>query len=503
MQASSPESESRARRLGPRGRLASPLFVVALLAATALGFGLGAGRLSHSGQAQARQLIAPEAQALDSLFSSVAEEVKPAVVHIRVQGPPAPAEEDAPGPFPPSFPGQPRPAPTPSQSLGSGVIIDPSGYILTNVHVVAGATRITVVTANKDEYPGKVVGNDPDTDLAVVKIEPRRPLPAARLGNADEAKVGSWVMAIGSPYGLEATVTAGIISAQGRILREESPGATPFRNLIQTDAAINRGSSGGPLVNLQGEVIGISQAIVSPGPFGGNIGIAFAIPIDNFTRDIIASLKQGQTFARGRLGIYIQDAEPGMAENYGAQRGAFVNQVMPDGPGAKAGIQEEDIITAYAGQPIKSSDELLGAVQRTRPGARVELTLLRGGQEKKLTVTIGEKKDATPAPPKPAEEVKMGRLGMKVAEITPEVASLFGLPAGLKGVVVTDLDPAGDAARAGLAPGDVIIKINLAPIRNLQEYQAAAQALQAGKPATIRHRRGEMIHTAVIDAVSE
>ncbi|NIM05215.1 MAG: PDZ domain-containing protein [Armatimonadetes bacterium] len=478
--------------------------LLGLLLVGGLGFGLGSRWHPGVEPAQAAQTVSPAVQSLEAAFVGVAKEVTPAVVHIRVETQPKPSEEeDFFAPFRPFMPQVPRRRPMPRQGTGSGVIIDSAGYVLTNVHVVSEAARITVVTAGEQEYKGEVVGTDPETDLAIVNIDSDEPLASARLGNADNSEVGSFVMAIGSPFGLEATVTTGVISAKGRTLRRRESPYSPFRDLLQTDASINQGNSGGPLVNLKGEVIGINQAIMSPGPGTGNVGIGFAIPINSQTQAIIAALKRGESFVRGRLGVYLRDMERGLAEIYGVKQGAFVEQVIPDTPASEAGIQEEDIIIGYDGQPIETSDQLVSAVQRTRPGTEVTIRLIRDNKEKRVVVAIGKKtKEVTAAKTGPEEPTK-GRLGLWVSELTPETASSLGVEPDTKGVVVKNMDPVGDAARAGIRPGDIIVKVNLTPVRNLKDYTRAVAKLKVGRPATVRYHRGDQIRTAVIEEVTE
>jgi len=485
-----------------RGRTIALAVLFSLVLAGVVGFGFGAKLHLASQPAQARPILPPAVQQLEDAYIGVAEEVTPAVVHIRVQAM-AKEEESVPEFFRPFFPGQPQ-KPVPRTGLGSGVIIDAAGYVLTNVHVVSGAEKITVITNNEDEYVGKVVSTDPDTDLAVVKIEPHGQLTAARLGNAEEAKVGTFVMAIGSPFGLDASVTTGVISATGRALpRRETGKYESFRNLIQTDAAINQGNSGGPLVNLRGEVIGINQAIFSPGPNGGNVGIGFAIPINAKTREIITTLKSGKRFTRGKLGVMLRDVA-GLSEVYGTKKGAFVTEVVPAGPADNAGIEAGDIIIGYNGKAIDETEQLVEAVQSTAPGTKAQIKLLRDKAEKVVTVTISEKTDETAATKPSEEQGKAGRLGLRVKELTPELANSLGLSPSRKGVVVVAVAPAGEAAQAGLAAGDIIMKINLMTVRNLQDYNKALGQLKVGKPAVILFKRGDQpAQITTIDEVGE
>ena len=499
------KEDQTVKEVGPaaHSRRVTAYLLLSLLLVGAIGFGLGTVWHPSVRPAHAAQAVPPAVTAMESTFTGVAAEVKPSVVHLSVESLPKAAEgEDSFGPLRPFLPAPPS-RPTPKRGTGSGVVIDSAGYILTNVHVVAQAQQITVIMADGEEYKGKAIGTDPETDLAIVKVEPHKPLTAAILGNADEEKVASWVMAIGSPFGLDQTVTVGVISGKGRTLPRQESRDSRFRDLIQTDAAINPGNSGGPLVNLKGEVIGINQAIFSPGPFGGNVGIGFAIPLNPFTKEIIASLKQGQPVVRGLLGVYVRDLTPGMEEVYGVRKGAFVEQVAPGGSAAEAGIQQEDIIIGYEGQPVEKTDQLVAAVQRTRPGAEVEIKLIRNKQEKTVTAKIEQKKEAVAKVGRGPEEEVKGRLGLGVTELTPEIAASLGVDPRLKGVVVKSVDPAGDAARAGLEPGDIIVKVNLTPVRSIADYIQAIEKLKVGRAATIRYQRGEQIRTAVIEKVTE
>jgi len=465
-----------------------------------IGFGVGNNWQHNLPNAQARPVVAPEARSLEAASIAVAEDVKRSVVSLRVEQVPS-AQEDT-SPFWPFIPGIPKSKPAPKAGLGSGVIIDGAGYILTNVHVVSNATRIKVVTEDGAEYNGEVVGTDSDTDLAVVKIKPetKKPLIAARLGDADLAKTGSWVMALGSPFGFEASVTTGVISAKGRTLRGEGKSDSPYRDLLQTDAAINPGNSGGPLVNLDGEVIGINQAIYSPGPFAGNVGIGFAIPINSYTKKIIASIKTGQSFVRGRLGVFVSDMNKALTQIYGVEKGAFVQEIVADGPADKAGIQAEDVIISYDGQAIADSDQLVNVVQRSHPGAQVRIVLVRDKKQRTVTATVIAKDDKTAAQPA-AQAGEMGRLGLRVSDITLQIAYSLGLDAQ-RGVVVLEVDPMGDAARAGVSVGDVITKINLISVNNFEDYKQAVAKLETGKPATLRVKHGDMSRTLSIEEVS-
>ncbi|MBI4611465.1 MAG: Do family serine endopeptidase [Candidatus Rokubacteria bacterium] len=339
-------------------------------------------------------------------FAGLVEKLSPAVVNIRItrveraaEGPMAMPFGDDEGPFGPLFRRFFREGPRSYrlQGAGSGFIIGPEGYIVTNSHVVEGATEVTVVLADKEEYPARVVGRDPKTDLALLKITPRGRLTPAALGDSDRLQVGDWVVAIGNPFGLSNTVTAGIVSAKGRVI-----GQGPYDNFIQTDAAINPGNSGGPLFNLQGEVVGINTAIFTR--TGGSVGVGFAVPI-NLARSLLPQLERGKVI-RGYLGVQIQDVTPELAAamNLKGRQGALVASVVEQGPAAQGGVQRGDVITAFNGKPVADATALPPLVATTAPGTTVPVTVLRNGQSRTLTVTIGrqpeESRERGPAGPR-------------------------------------------------------------------------------------------------------
>jgi len=366
------------------------------------------------------------------------------------------------------------------RSLGSGFAIDQEGFILTNNHVVEKADEIEVKLSNGSTYQAKVVGKDPKTDLALIKINPDKPLPTLRLGDSSAAQVGEWVLAIGNPFGLGGTVTQGIISAKGRVI-----GAGPYDNFIQTDASINPGNSGGPLVNMRGEVIGVNTAIVA-----GGQGIGFAIPID-MAREVLPQLKSKGYVTRGWIGVAIQEVTPELAKSFGLKepRGALVADVTAGGPAAKAGLEPGDVIVEFGGHPIGEMSELPRTVAATPVGQRVPVKVVRNGKEKALTVEVGELKEKT-APLGEAEV--SGDLGMKVRALTPELAQRLDLPETEKGLVVTDVDAGGLAAEAGIAPGDVIKEINRRPVSSVADYQKAVSKAKPGETLLLLVRRGEM-----------
>lgn len=346
------------------------------------------------------------------------------------------------------------------KGLGSGVIISRDGYILTNNHVVEGADEIIVKLSEKEQYKGKVVGSDPTTDLALLKVEAEKDLPAAVLGDSDKLRVGEWVIAIGNPFGLEHTVTAGIVSAKGRVI-----GSGPYDDFIQTDASINPGNSGGPLFNLQGEVVGINTAIVASGQ-----GIGFAIPI-NMAKDELVQLKEKGRVTRGWLGVQIQPWEPGMAEKFGLkeERGALVGAVIPGEPADRAGIQKGDVILEVEGHRIKDTKDLLNTVARLEPGRKVKVVVWRDGREKVITVELGER----PAEGEVSMETPPGkedRIGLAVQDVTPEIADRLGLDKP-EGVLISNVKQGSPAAKAGLQKGDVIHEIEHQPVKSVRDYR--------------------------------
>jgi serine protease Do len=342
-------------------------------------------------------------------------------------------------------------------SLGSGLIISSDGYIFTNNHVVAKADKIKVKLANGKEYDAEVKGKDPNTDLALIKIKPEGDLPCVKFGDSDKLRVGDWVFAIGNPFGLDHTVTAGIVSAKGRVI-----GAGPYDNFIQTDASINPGNSGGPLFNLDGEVVGINTAIVAQGQ-----GIGFAVPI-NLAKDVLKDLKTKGYVTRGWLGLSIQDITPDMAENMKLKdrRGALVGQVFPGDPADRGGIKTGDIIIAIAGRPIQDTHELLRIVAALPVGKTVAVRIVREGQERNLEIVPGERKDL--------REIAAGgklvdQMGMTLQEITPEMARNLGLP-DKGGLVITKVNPNSPADEGGLKSGDIILNINRTKIQAMKDF---------------------------------
>jgi serine protease Do len=441
------------------------------------------------GATQSTEVRPPVVQGLPD-FIALAKKMRPVVVNISTtqvsseggQGFASPfGEEDPFGDFWRRFFGGPIPrGPQRQKSLGSGFIIDSDGSILTNNHVIENAQKIVVKLADEREFEAKVVGTDPKTDIAVVKINDRGSLPVAALGDSDRLEVGEWVMAIGNPFGLDNTITAGIVSAKGRHI-----GAGPYDDFIQTDASINPGNSGGPLINLRGEVVAINTAIFSR--TGGNIGIGFAIPI-NLVKELLPQLKGKGKVTRGYLGVLIQKVTPDIAESLGLERarGALVANVSKDGPADRAGVKVGDVIVEFDGKEIKDSNELPIIVARTGVNKKAQLKVLRDKKEVVLSVAVGELKEEEVV----ATAEEKGELGLTVQRVTPEMAQSLGLERA-EGVVITSVEPGGPADEAGLRRGDVILEIDRKPVRNLSDYRKTMGETKKGKGVLFLVRRGE------------
>ena len=410
-------------------------------------------------------------------FVALANKLKPVVVNISTtQVAKEPGRRGAPGErgdpleeFQRRFFGNPPRGQAPQHSLGSGFIIDPDGSILTNNHVVDNAQKIVVKLADQREFDAKVVGRDAKTDIAVIKIDAKGALPAALLGDSSRLEVGEWVVAIGNPFGLDNTVTAGIISAKGRHI-----GAGPYDDFIQTDASINPGNSGGPLINLSGEVIAINTAIFSQS--GGNIGIGFATPI-NLAKDILPQLKSKGKVTRGWLGVSIQEVTPDLAASLGLEqhRGGLVSDVTKNGPAERAGIKAGDVIVQFADTEIKQANELPALVARLRPETTARVKLLRDKKELTVSVTVGELKETEIA----ALAKEKGELGLTVQKVAPDMAESLGLDRA-QGVVITGVEPGSLANEAGLEEGDVIVEINRKPVRDVADYRKTVADTKPG-----------------------
>ena len=373
------------------------------------------------------------------------------------------------------------------RSMGSGFIISKDGYILTNAHVVESVEEITVKLNDKREFDAKVIGTDRKTDIALIKIEAKN-LPIVTQGDPDKLKVGEWVLAIGSPFGFEHSVTAGIVSAKGRSLAQEN-----FVPFIQTDVAINPGNSGGPLFNMAGEVVGINSQIYSR--TGGFMGLSFAIPIDVAT-DIADQLKVSGKITRGRIGVMIQELTKELAESFGLSEanGALVVAVQKDSPAEKAGVAVSDVILKFDGKDVDSSADLPRIVGNTKPGSKVSMEVWRDGKIKKFSITVGEipseeeiavqSEDESNKPTK-----QINRLGLALSELSAEQKEQLEVDSGL---LVEDVKTGAAASRAGIQPGDVILGLNNKDIKNIKHFDKLVEQVEQGRNIALLIRRGDM-----------
>lgn len=452
--------------------------------------------------------VHPEVLNLQASFAKVAELVKPAVVSIstvHIEQVPEMPQFFFGDPFEQFFDqfmhpegnpqGRRRMAPRQprrfrAEGVGSGVIIDPEGLVLTNEHVVRGADEIKVVMydkeSNKKEYTGRVVGKDARTDLAVIRIKAGQKLPFAALGDSDQVKVGDWAIAIGSPFGLAQTVTVGVISAARQSLAIENK---EYRNLIQTDAAINRGNSGGPLINIHGEVVGINTAIYAP--TGVFAGIGFAVPV-NQAKMILDDLVHKGRVVRGWLGVELgREISPAMVKAFGLPdaKGALVNHVLPNSPAEKAGLKRGDVIRSFKGKDVESSDKLQSWVAQTAPKKSVELGILRARKKMNLQLVIGERPEsADTGGPELAPSKRGGKgsgekewLGAHVVPLTSELAESLRQPRDAEGVIVTDVDSGSQAEEMGVVPGDVIRAVNQEPTPDVPSFSRAVGKINLGE----------------------
>jgi serine protease Do len=417
--------------------------------------------------------VADRPQALPRSFAPLVKDVAPAVVHVKVVSVVKAADGfDLPDGFPFRgfrFPNPPR-GESRREGTGSGFIIRKDGLVLTNNHVVENAKEITVALSDGRELPATVVGRDPKTDLAVLRVGSKTDLPIVELGNSDGLDVGDWVLAIGNPFGLDNTVTAGIVSAKGRRI------GGPYDDFIQTDAPINPGNSGGPLLDEHGQVVGINTAIFSQS--GGNIGIGFAIPINDAKR-LVPELEQHGHVTRAWLGVTVQKLTPAVAESLGVEpnRGALVAQVTPHSPAAKAGLQAGDVITSYDGKALDEHASLPTLVAGTPIGHTVPVEVVRDGKTRRLDVTVArmaddETSDEETVPSK-------AKWGLALRELTPDERTSL---TGKEGVMVAGVAPGSPAADAGVHPGDVILRANRAPVRSVEELREAVAKTPDGKP---------------------
>jgi len=429
-----------------------------------------------------------------SRLAVLAEEAAPGVVNVQTSKTVVQTPFGLPGfPFPglfrqffgepPGSPGGSSPSPSPREftvpSLGSGFVISSDGYILTNNHVVQDVDKIKVIFSDGKESDAEVVGQDPKTDIALIRVKDRNDLHPLPLGDSDKILPGDWLIAIGNPFGLDHTVTAGILSAKGRDI-----GQGPYDDFLQTDAAMNPGNSGGPLLDLSGAVVGINTAI---NPQANTIG--FAVPI-NLAKEILPQLKETGHVTRGWLGVAVQRITPDLAEAFGLEnsRGALVAQVVPGSPADKAGFERGDVVVRFGDTPIVKMRELPRVVSNAPIGKKVEVEVLRGGHHKTLEVTIAKLEEPTQRAEQRLETGGVASFGMRVSDLTPALRERLGVDeAG--GAVITDLTPAGPAAQAGLTAGDIILQVDRKPVENAADLEAKLEA--AGKSALFLVRRGD------------
>jgi serine protease Do len=420
-------------------------------------------------------------------FADLVERVSPAVVTITCETTTTDADSNVdvdslPAPFRDffqQFGQQGKPQPRRAISAGSGFIIDQAGYVVTNNHVVEQAKKITVKLPDGRSFTAKLIGTDPATDVALLKVASDKPLPTVEFGNDKQLRVGDWVVAVGNPFGLSNTVTAGIVSSIGRDIESSQP----YTNFIQIDAPINRGNSGGPTFDLRGQVIGMNSMIFSPS--GGSVGIGFAIPA-SVIHDVVAQLKATGHVTRGWLGVSIQSVTPEIAASLGIKesKGAIVASLVPNGPAAKSGMEQGDVITAIDGQPVEDSRDLTRKVASVQSGKVSTFTLSRQGKPVEVKVTIGTRPDekvALNAPAGAPAAASASAAGLGLSSLTPEAKRAYNLGDDVKnGVVITKVDPDSDAAEKGLQPGDVVLRIGNRTVKTPADVSAGIAEAQKG-----------------------
>ena len=447
--------------------------------------------------AEATPLSVPAPRQLSSQFAQIAKTMEPAVVNINTESTIKPEAhrrggqgqgEDQDSPFGDFFDkffgGQGDNAPVREHSLGSGVLVDPKGFIVTNRHVVERADRVQVHLQDDPagvQHDAKVIGMDTETDLAVIKVDVGRALPVAKLGNSDSMQVGDWVLAVGSPFGLQATVTAGIVSAKGRNIVPNRQ----FQSFIQTDAAINPGNSGGPLVNMDGEVIGINTAILTD--TNAYAGVGFALPSNTVVSVYNQLTGPEHRVQRGSIGIGFNAQEnPAIARVYGVQSGVTVASVNANSPAERAGIKIGDTITSVDGKPIKNGDDLVGDIASRKPGEKANLGIIRDGKKQEIEVTVADRAKLLGSQLGEDEESseeaapKQSKLGVMVRPLTPQIADQLNVPAG-KGVIVQEVKNGSFADDVGLTRGDVVLEINKQPVNSEEDFDRIQSNLKSGQ----------------------
>jgi len=444
-----------------------------------------------SAWAEDQQSIATLRQ-MGKAFASIAEKASPAVVGIRAEKVVTSRARSREMPFGSPFDEDlfeyffrrrsPREYERPESkqvAQGSGFIVTPDGYILTNNHLVGEASDVKVSLDGGRTLSAEVIGTDPETDVAVIKID-GEDLPYVKWADSDALEVGEWVIAIGNPFGLSHTVTAGIVSAKGR----SRIGVADYEDFIQTDAAINFGNSGGPLLNLDGQAVGMNTAIIGP---GGNVGIGLAIP-SNMAKVIYTKLKESGKVVRGFLGVIIQDLDPDMAESFGAEdtKGVLVSDVTEDSAAEKAGLRAGDVVVELEGEPVASANELSNRVAMYKPGTKVELVIVRSGKRKTVTAKLDKRPEGGPTAGGGRVETQE-QLGLSVQTLTKDLAEDLGYD-DLEGVVVTEVEPDSAAAEKGIRPGTVIMEVDRDVVRNVKEFNEAIQKAQKKGKALLRIR---------------
>ncbi len=450
-----------------------------------------------AGSAAARDSNVELLSRMSDAFASIVKKVEPAVVFVQVSktikgGGPGGMAGDPFGLFNDPFfqrffgpqfqPRQRQPRQFKQRGAGSGFIITSDGYIMTNNHVVGEADEIDVKLSDGRKFKAKVIGTDPKSDVAVIKIDAKQ-LPTIPLGDSEKLEVGEWVLAIGNPFGLAHTVTVGVVSAKGR----SHLGINDYEDFIQTDAAINPGNSGGPLINIHGEVIGMNTAIFSRS--GGSMGIGFAIPI-NMAKAVKNQLIKNGKVVRGWLGVIIQDIDENLAESFGlkSSEGVLVAEVSPDSPAAKGGLKQGDVILKLNGKTVNDVGELRNKIALTSPGTTVKFDILRDGKKKAIKVKIGEQPDARIV--SKANHELLGKLGMVVQDLTPELAQQFGYKEG-EGVLVAEVEPGSPAASVGIRPGQLIEETNRVSVHDMKEFLEALKISEKTGRVLFRIRDGE------------